>query len=61
MSDIKVTVTHECVLDNHLWGIDGMAEEGILTIENLKEFIKEDLLFIIEESKLFIKIEGVKQ
>lgn len=54
---VRVRVTFECELDNKLWGIDEMEEDGVLTEDYIQEMIKEDLTGVIEDCDLKIEIE----
>ena len=57
MSKPIVTVSLTYVLDNDFWGIEAMLKKGLLSIENIKRLIEEDLRFLVDEGDLEVRIE----
>ena len=60
MQKPKVTVSLTKVLDNDFWGIEEMLEGGLLSINNIRELIKEDILTLVEDVEPNICIEMVE-
>lgn len=57
MKKYRVVAKFEQELNNDFWGIEAIAEDGLLTEDYIKELIYEDLSGFIEDCYLTIKIK----
>ena len=57
----QVTITFTTVLDNDLWGIKEMLDSGCLSIQNVEQLIKEDLVAVLDEARMDVCIEMVEE